>query len=151
MRRKIYGILGVGMFLWLIVSSSEIIIGLVIGDLLKLSTLNDTVIFFTIEILKYAVFVALLFWGLSKVSDMIDSNEDNLRMVVLRVFWIFMAVQVIQVIYPLIQPTMILPNMEAFESYSRNITKNPAFLLIRSSIGLSKYILILPVILYKLN
>ena len=140
------------MFLWLIISSSEVIIGLVIGDLLKLSTLNDTVVFFTIEILKYAVFAALLFWGLLKVGDVIDSNDDNLRRVVLQVFWIFIAVQVIQLIYTsFIQFPVILSNMEAIESYSRNITKNPTFPLILAGIGLSKYVIILLAILHKLK
>ena len=140
------------MFLWLIISSSEFIIGLVIGDLLKRSTLNYTVVFFTIEILKYAVFAALFFWSLSKVSDMIASNDDNLRRVVLRVFWIFIAVQVIQLIYTsLIQFPMILSNMEAIESYSRNITKNPTFSLMRVGIGLSKYVIMFLVILNKLK
>ena len=139
------------MFCYLIIVSSEFLIRMVFGDLLIITSAPPIAVFIIIESLKYLVFLTLLILGLSKLVDIIDKNNDNFRPIVLRVFWIFISIQLLQFIYPLVKAPITLANIEAFENYSMYLTGNALTQIISSTLEFSKYVVLLIFTLHKLR
>ena len=151
MREKFYGIIGIGMYFWLVIASTAFLAELILADVLKLTTISNLVIFWIVEVFKYSLFIILLIWGLNKLEYLITNQPDLLRRTLINVFWIFVIVQTLQFIYAPIYSKIFLINRDPFESYSVEITQNYSLKLVREGLGISRYLVTLLIILPKLR